>query len=71
LDDKGELQFLRRSLLSGGHKFSDKFEQIAPIELFEEFKTRIQFIKELIVIGYGRCIAQLYFVNIHLLSAFL
>ncbi|MGS0689044.1 hypothetical protein [Shewanella sp. 30m-9] len=52
-DDSGEQQFLRRSLLSGGHKFSDKFEQIAPRELFEEFKTRIKSIRELIVIGYG------------------
>lgn len=52
-DDSGELQFLRRSLLSGGHKFSDKFEQIAPRELFEEFKTRIMSARELVVIGYG------------------
>ena len=52
-DDSGELQFLRRSLLSGGHKFSEKFEQIAPRELFEEFKTRIMSVRELVVIGYG------------------
>lgn len=52
-DDSGELQFLRRSLLSGGHKFSDKFEQIAPRELFEEFKARIRSVRELVVIGYG------------------
>lgn len=52
-DDLGELQFLRRSLLSGGHKFSEKFEQIAPRELFEEFKARIRSIRELVVIGYG------------------
>jgi len=52
-DDSGELQFLRRSLLSGGHKFSDKFEQIAPRELFEEFKTRIMSAREIFVIGYG------------------
>ncbi|HDY7658561.1 TPA: hypothetical protein ACX3E3_002097 [Vibrio parahaemolyticus] len=53
LDDFGQSQFLRRSLLTGGNKFSDKFEQIAPKELFEEFKCRIQSIRELIVIGYG------------------
>lgn len=51
--DSGELQFLRRSLLSGGHKFSDKFEKIAPRELFEEFKDRIRSVRELVVIGYG------------------
>jgi hypothetical protein len=52
-DDSGEMQFLRRSLLSGGHKFSAKFEQIAPTELFEEFKARIRSVRELIAIGYG------------------
>ena len=40
-------------MLSGGHKFSDKFEQIAPRELFEEFKVRIRSVRELVVIGYG------------------
>lgn len=52
-DDSGELQFLRRSLLSGGHKFTGRFEQIAPIGLFDEFKNRISDSRELIVIGYG------------------
>lgn len=52
-DSSGELQFLRRSLLSGGHKFKGKFEQIAPIALFDAFKNRINNISELVVIGYG------------------
>jgi hypothetical protein len=52
-DSNGELQFLRRSLLSGGHKFKDTFEQIAPISLFEAFKKRINKVQELVVIGYG------------------
>jgi hypothetical protein len=52
-DSSGELQFLRRSLLSGGHKFKDKFEQVAPIALFEAFKNRINNVQDLVIIGYG------------------
>lgn len=52
-DSSGELQYLRRSLLSGGHKFTDKFEQVAPIALFEAFKNRINHVQELVIIGYG------------------
>lgn len=52
-DSSGELQFLRRSLLSGGNKFKGKFEQIAPIALFDAFKSRINNVQDLVVIGYG------------------
>ncbi|EGR2252660.1 hypothetical protein DZF84_13935 [Vibrio parahaemolyticus] len=52
-DSSGELQFLRRSLLSGGHKFKGKFEQVAPVALFDAFKSRINNVQELVVIGYG------------------
>ncbi|WP_371364539.1 hypothetical protein ACA097_16280 [Pseudomonas sp. QL9] len=52
-DKNGELQFLRRSLLSGSHKFSKTFDQIAPRALFEEFKNRINHSCEIDVIGYG------------------
>jgi hypothetical protein len=52
-DESGELQFMRRSLLTGAHKFKGGFEQIAPRALFDEFKKRIHMITELDVIGYG------------------
>ncbi|MBN3967873.1 hypothetical protein IMW75_21660 [Pseudomonas gregormendelii] len=52
-DKDGEIQFLRRSLLSGAHKFKGTFDQIAPIAFFEEFKKRIAAITDLDVIGYG------------------
>ncbi|CAG8868676.1 hypothetical protein [Pseudomonas fluorescens] len=52
-DKNGEIQFLRRSLLSGAHKFKGTFDQIAPIAFFEEFKNRMSAITELDVIGYG------------------
>lgn len=53
IDKHGELQFLRRSLLSGSQKFKGTFDQIAPVAFFEEFKKRMSFITELDVIGYG------------------
>ncbi|MFM0205136.1 hypothetical protein PQR53_35545 [Paraburkholderia fungorum] len=53
LDVDGELQFLRRSLLSGAHKFKGSFDQVAPLSFFNEFKKRMSSITELDVIGYG------------------
>lgn len=52
-DASGELQFLRRSLLSGAHKFKERFEQIAPVAFFNEFKKRLAAATQLDVIGYG------------------
>ncbi|EJL95775.1 hypothetical protein PMI18_05057 [Pseudomonas sp. GM102] len=52
-DKDGEIQFLRRSLLSGAHKFKGTFDQIAPVAFFEEFKKRMSAVTELDVIGYG------------------
>jgi hypothetical protein len=52
-DSDGQIQFLRRSLLSGTHKFSKRIEQIAPIAFFNEFKQRLASVDELDVIGYG------------------
>lgn len=53
LDVHGEIQFLRRSLLSGAHKFKGTFDQVAPQAFFDEFKARIQVMTEIDVIGYG------------------
>jgi hypothetical protein len=52
-DSGGKMQFLRRSLLSGAHKFKGSFDQIAPLAFLEEFKRRIITVTELDVIGYG------------------
>jgi hypothetical protein len=52
-DSDGRMQFLRRSLLSGAHKFKGTFDQIAPLAFLEEFKRRISMVTELDVIGYG------------------
>jgi hypothetical protein len=52
-DSLGELQFLRRSLLSGAHKFQDKFDQIIPISLLSFFKKQLLNTSYLTVIGYS------------------
>ncbi|ENN6197122.1 hypothetical protein AB9W56_003528 [Vibrio vulnificus] len=52
-DDAGEIQFLRRSLLSGGYKFKDEVSQIAPTALLDYFKQSLNQISELTVIGYS------------------
>lgn len=53
LDNEGQHQFLRRSLLSGSNKFTGRFDQIAPDAFLNEFKQRLKLINELDVIGYG------------------
>lgn len=52
-DCSGELQFLRRSLLSGAHKFKGKFDQIIPVSLLEFFTEQLKSTDHLAVIGYS------------------
>ncbi|MCG7566774.1 hypothetical protein MHM95_10815 [Pseudoalteromonas sp. CnMc7-15] len=52
-DDNGKIQFLRRSLLSGGNKFKNEMSQIAPATLLDYFKQSLNQISELTVIGYS------------------
>ena len=52
-DSDGELQFFRRSLLSGAHKFKGRFEQIAPVAFLDVFKSKLKDLEEIIFIGYG------------------
>lgn len=52
-DEKGEIQFLRKSLLSGAHKFTKKLSQIAPSEFLSLFKGNLNYADELICIGYS------------------
>lgn len=55
LDNQGQIQFLRKSILSGTHKFQDNYihTQIVPKMLLDLFKSSLNYIDELIVIGYG------------------
>ncbi len=52
-DKSGEVQMLRRSLLSGANKFKGKFEQIIPVSFLEIFRERLRRIGHLAVIGYS------------------
>ena len=52
-DENGEIQFLRKSLLSGAHKFTKKLRQIAPSEFLSLFKGNLNYAHELICIGYS------------------
>ena len=53
LDDKNVIQFLRNSLLTGAHKFTDRNTQIIPPEFLSQFKLNINYADHLICIGYG------------------
>ncbi len=52
-DKRGEIQMLRRSLLSGANKFKGKFEQIIPVSFMEIFRERLWGINNLSVVGYS------------------
>ena len=52
-DDSGEMQFLRRSLLSGAHKFDKRHSQVIPNELLGHFRSNLNYLANLICIGYG------------------
>ncbi|MBX9597019.1 MAG: hypothetical protein K2X04_00410 [Burkholderiales bacterium] len=53
LDDSNVIQFLRNSLLTGAHKFTDRNTQIIPPEFLSQFKLNINYAVHLICIGYG------------------
>lgn len=55
IDYDGKTQFLRRTLLSGEYKFSNKISQNTPPELLEMFKQSLDYIDKLIIVGYGFC----------------
>ncbi|MGE8051733.1 hypothetical protein ACQKPT_26020 [Pseudomonas monteilii] len=52
-DFDGEMQFLRRTLLSGAQKFNEQSSQVLPKSMLKHFKSNINFVRELICVGYG------------------
>lgn len=52
-DSDGEMQFLRRSLLSGARKFHEHATQVLPKSMLKHFKANINFISKLVCVGYG------------------
>jgi len=52
-DDSGEMQFLRRSLLAGAHKFDEQHHQVLPKSMMMHFRSYLNFVTNLICIGYS------------------
>ena len=52
-DERGEMQFLRRSLLAGAHKFDPRRQQVLPPDMLKHFKANLNFVSELVVVGYS------------------
>lgn len=52
-DDVGEMQFLRRSLLAGAYKFEPRSAQTLPKSLLKHFQRNLNFVTELVCIGYS------------------
>jgi len=52
-DDAGEMQFLRRSLLAGAYKFDARANQTLPKSLLKHFQQNMNFVTELVCIGYS------------------
>ncbi len=52
-DETGEMQFLRRSLLSGAYKFGARSQQVLPKSMLNHFQANLNFVTNLICIGYG------------------
>jgi hypothetical protein len=52
-DDEGEMQFLRRSLLTGAFKFDSRALQVLPKQILDHFRSNLNNVSNLVVIGYG------------------
>ncbi|MGE0634512.1 MAG: hypothetical protein AB7O96_19000, partial [Pseudobdellovibrionaceae bacterium] len=52
-DESGEMQFLRRTLLSGAYKYDKRVSQVLPICLLNHFQSNLNHVSKLICIGYG------------------
>lgn len=52
-DDAGEMQFLRRSLLAGAYKFDARTNQHLPKSMMKHFRQNLNFVSDLVVIGYS------------------
>jgi len=52
-DDDGRMQFLRRSILTGAYKFDKRHDQVLPRSMLTHFKTHINYVSNLICVGYA------------------
>jgi hypothetical protein len=52
-DETGEMQFLRRTLLSGAYKYGDRGTQVLPKEMLPQFRQHLNRVQHLACVGYG------------------
>jgi hypothetical protein len=52
-DEAGEMQFLRRTLLAGAYKFDKRYGQVLPDVLLAQFETNLNFVTNLVCMGFG------------------
>jgi hypothetical protein len=52
-DKQNTPQFLRRTLLSGAQKFNPKYEQTLPKKMLDIFKSYINYVSHMYVVGYS------------------
>lgn len=52
-DVGNEVQFLRRTLLSGAYKFNERMSQVLPKSLLKHFESNLYNVDKLVCIGYG------------------
>ncbi len=53
MDEQGVMQFLRRSLLAGAHKFDERHNQVIPRRFLDLFRGYLNDVSTLVCIGYG------------------
>lgn len=52
-DESGQEQFLQRTLLAGAQKFNMRFSQRLPQKVLEIFRSHIDYVQKLYVVGYS------------------
>jgi len=52
-DETGQEQFLRRTLLAGAQKFNQRFSQTLPQKMLDIFRSYVNYVQKLYVVGYS------------------
>ena len=52
-DESGQEQFLQRTLLAGAQKFNKRFSQRLPQKVLDIFRSHINYVQKLYVVGYS------------------
>jgi hypothetical protein len=52
-DETGLEQYLRRTLLAGAQKFDQRFSQTLPQKMLDVFRSYVQYVQRLYIVGYS------------------